>query len=389
MTPSESTNLVDRSEVGSRVEKNSPLKSQQSPFYRPELDALRFFAFCAVFIHHSLPHDQSDYLRYHMPPKLAALMSAIGAAGAFGVPLFFLLSAFLITSLLLREKDSTGNVHLRSFYLRRILRIWPLYFFAIALSAFWPIRSVRLPLNYVAAYLLLAGNWMTVILGPPGSFASILWSVSVEEQFYLSWPIAVKRCSRRILIGIAISLIVIANLTRIYLAQGELHYYTVWPNTFAQLDPIALGILCAIFFKSPITWRSSTRITLAILGILTLICCGHYSSRADATFAIFGYTPVALASLSVFLAVYGIQVRYRPLIYLGKISYGLYVYHMFALYLMGLSLGGKAGTMGRFAYYWFGALVLTVLLASASYRWLESPFLHLKERFAFVKSRPV
>ena len=80
---------------------------------------------------------------------------------------------------------------------------------------------------------------------------------------------------------------------------------------------------------------------------------------------------------------------FRPLIYLGKISYGLYVYHVLALRLIGLALGGKAGTPARFLFYWFGGLILTIVLASASYRWLESPFLRLKEKFAAVKSRPV
>src|SRR5260221_8487443 len=101
----------------------------QRRFYHPELDCLRFFAFFAVFIFHTLPHEADYYSARNIP--FAALIASVSRAGSFGVDLFFLLSAYLITELLLREKESFGHVHLKSFYLRRILRIWPLYFLAI------------------------------------------------------------------------------------------------------------------------------------------------------------------------------------------------------------------------------------------------------------------
>src|SRR5579859_3569851 len=90
-------------------------------YYRPELDALRFFAFLAVFAFHRMDYVPTD-------PVKDVWAYRIGSVGAFGVPVFFLLSAFLITELLVRERVSTGRVHIRSFYARRILRIWPLYF---------------------------------------------------------------------------------------------------------------------------------------------------------------------------------------------------------------------------------------------------------------------
>ncbi len=358
-------------------------------FYRPELDGLRFFAFLAVFVSHSLPHTVNDYNRIHLPRTAALLMSAIASAGAFGVQLFFLLSAFLITSLLLREKDARGEVHLKSFYIRRILRIWPLYFFALAIAALWPLRAERMPLNYLAAYLLLAGNWMTVFLGAPKTFMSILWSVSIEEQFYLSWPLVLRKSSRRTLITIAVGLIIVANVTRFVISMGPLTEHSVFPNTFAQLDSIALGILSAIFLKERLHRSVLTRLALGAIGLSALVVCGHFSSRADAAFARFGYPIVAFAALLLFAAVYGFRLTFKPLIYFGKISYGLYVYHVLAIHLMGHLLGDRAGTLFRFFVYWFGALILTMLFASTSYRYLEAPFLRLKERFAFVKSRPV
>src|ERR1700690_2343892 len=106
--------------------------SSPARFYRPELDALRFFAFLAVFVYHTSPSDPPYYSARHIP--CAYLVAAASHAGAFGVDLFFLLSAYLITELLLRERDECGQVHLDSFYVRRILRIWPLYFLGILIA---------------------------------------------------------------------------------------------------------------------------------------------------------------------------------------------------------------------------------------------------------------
>ena len=104
----------------------------QRRFYQPELDGLRFYAFLGVFICHTLPFEGALYRRFHLP--MPWLWGAIAKSGAAGVDLFFALSAFLITSILLREREETGRISLRRFYLRRILRIWPLYFVLIALG---------------------------------------------------------------------------------------------------------------------------------------------------------------------------------------------------------------------------------------------------------------
>ena len=361
----------------------------KASFYRPELDALRFFAFFAVYLTHSLSHEPGDYARYHLPRKAGALMAAIATSGRFGVQLFFLLSGYLITSLLLRERWISGHVSLRSFYTRRILRIWPLYFFALLAAVLWPWTG-RLPLPYFVGYLLLAGNWMTAFLGPPASWASVLWPVPILQQFYILWPPAIKFFSRAGRLYVAIALVVLANITRYYLAMGALGPYTVFPNTFAELDSIGAGILCAIALKGAVPrFSTGRRLLLAYIGLTLLLGCGYFGRVETPTFVVAGYPCAVAGCLALFLAVCGMSFTFRPLIYLGKISYGLYVYHMLALRLIGLALGGKAGTPARFLFYWFGGLILTIVLASASYRWLESPFLRLKERFAAVKSRPV
>jgi peptidoglycan/LPS O-acetylase OafA/YrhL len=155
-------------------------------FYHPELDCLRFFAFFAVFIFHTLPHETDYYSARNIP--FPALIASISRAGSFGVDLFFLLSAYLITELLLREKEAFGRVHLASFYFRRILRIWPLYFLAIFIGVLLTLVDAdqHFSAKYVIAFMLLSGNWLQSLVGAPGSVMDSLWSVSFEEQFLSS-----------------------------------------------------------------------------------------------------------------------------------------------------------------------------------------------------------
>lgn len=365
-------------------------RAKEASFYRPELDALRFFAFFAVYLAHSLSHEPGDYTRYHLPQLAGDLMAAIATSGRFGGQLFFLLSGYLITSLLLRERWVTGHVSLRAFYIRRMLRIWPLYFFVLLLAVLWPWTGARLPLPYFVGYLLLAGNWMTAFLGPPASWASVLWPLPILQQFYLLWPPVVKFLSRAVRLYVAIGLVVLANIVRYYLAVGPLRPYSVFPNTFAELDSIGVGILCALALKGSVPrFATGKRLLLAYIGLMLLLGCGYLGRAETFTFVIVGYPFAVAGCLALFLAVCGASFTFRPLIYLGKISYGLYAYHMLALLLVGLALGGKAETPTRALLYWVGGLILTIGLASASYRWLESPFLRRKEEFAAVKSRPM
>ena len=356
-------------------------------FYRPELDALRFFAFFGVFVYHALPTVIAIYVKHHVPYAAARFIVSIAAAGTFGVPLFFLLSAYLITTLLLREKAKTGDVHLRSFYIRRILRIWPLYFLMLAIATFWPIKADRLPLVFLPGYLLLAGNWVLMHAGAVTTFEAPLWSVSIEEQFYLFWPIFAKKLGKRALIGTALGFVVLANVVRIGLAlvhrdQG------MWNNTFAHLDSIAYGILCALLLPGTFKPPRSMRAGLLGVGLFMWAACGYFLD-AGAWFTIFGYPALSAGALAIFLSVLGVQVHGRALPYLGKISYGLYVYHMFALYLIGLIFYPGATSIPMFALFFLASFALTVLLGAVSYRWLETPLLRLKERFTYVHSRPI
>src|ERR1700688_3352464 len=187
------------------------------PFYRPELDVLRFFAFLGVYVVHIVDYPIEFLEQHHVPHTLAQATMAMATGGAYGVDVFFILSAYLITELLLREKETMGHLNVPAFYLRRVLRIWPLYFLALLIAAYVPFFNPHGEFGprYVTAFLLFMGNWSFVWFGWITSVAVPLWSVSVEEQFYLFWPPIVARLSRGQIIYAALGMILLANLTRV------------------------------------------------------------------------------------------------------------------------------------------------------------------------------
>jgi len=364
-------------------------RPSKASFYRPELDILRFFAFFGIFLSHSLPLDPAIYSRYQLPHWFGQSMEVIAAFGRFGITLFFVLSGYLITTLLLRERWTKGDVDLRAFYFRRALRIWPLYFLVLFLALILPWGG-RLPIPYFLGYVLLVGNWLTTIWGAPASWASILWTIAMVQQFYLFWPLVIKFFSRNARLYVAISMVLLAVVARLYLAVGALSSYTVYPDTIAELDSIGVGILCALALKGSVPELAiGKRLLLVYTGFVLLLGCAYLGRVESPLFVVIGYPGAVVGCLALFLAICGTSFTARPLVHLGKISYGLYVFHVLALRMMGSAMGSKAGTPFRFLVYWCGSLLLTLALASASYRWLETPFLRIKQRYTTVKSRPV
>src|SRR5215467_4661153 len=279
-------------------------------FYRPELDALRFFAFLGVFIFHAAPRTMDFYNAAGYPHWLSSLLISVFGAGAYGVDLFFALSAYLITSLLLRERSATGNLDLRGFYLRRILRIWPLYlsFVAFAAVVTYFLPGQNLPWRYIAGYTLLAGNWTYVFYGLPASFAIPLWTVSIEEQFYLAWPLALRKATVKALAALAVGLLLLANIVRVVLAISATPAQVMEYSTLTRLDAIALGILIGLY-RNRIPglgrWR---RIALLVSGVAAWITTYAFSAgtRAPAVStwqSALGHLLTALASAAILLAV--------------------------------------------------------------------------------------
>jgi peptidoglycan/LPS O-acetylase OafA/YrhL len=365
----------------------------QRRFYQPELDGLRFYAFLGVFICHTLPFDGAFYRRFHLP--IPWLWGAIAKSGAAGVDLFFALSAFLITSILLREREETGGISLRRFYLRRILRIWPLYFLLIAVGVVLAHTMAKqsLPWYYVAGYLLFVGNWVHAVFGRPESICSPLWTVSIEEQFYLIWPLLMKMLRRRGMIVAAIVTFLLATVCRLGFmlagSSGGFIYY----GSVSRCDSLALGILLALFADRLPRLTRRVRWLLLAGGLLGWVASSAWLNEQPGPVDIrmvLGRLIVSLAAGAILYAClhsHSNLVRGEWVVRLGKISYGLYMLHLTGILIM-LSLFRPVWGWQLLATKALG-FVMTVILALASYRWVESPFLHLKDKFATVLSRPV
>lgn len=356
----------------------------RSSFYRPELDGLRFFAFLAVFVSHAFSQSAEEYGRAGLPSAAAFVVARVVQSGGNGLLLFFVLSSYLITTLLLREREREGHISVGDFYARRALRIWPLYYvFVLGTFLLVPQGSVA-AMQHAAlpGYLLFLANWhflIPAVRTAPGA-AGPLWSVSVEEQFYLVWPFVVRRFNVK---RVAVGLVAFALLVRVAMVAWGAGKYALWYNSFGWGDAIGAGALLALAFRRRLpSFSPRTRIALFALGF------GMWVADASLYTKGLSYSIVAPANLAasvvIFCSALGARgfVASPALAYLGRISYGLYVYHQAALFVAEKLLPSSRWQAAL-------ALCLTVVVSVASYHIFESPFLKLKRRFTHVPSRPV
>jgi peptidoglycan/LPS O-acetylase OafA/YrhL len=274
-------------------------------FHRDELDVLRFGAFLSVFLFHA-----AFFTKVQFPFR-----AELAGMGAYGMCLFFLLSAYLITELLTREREKTGTVHIRAFFARRVLRIWPLYFgfiaFTYLLGSFYP--RFRIDPHRIAALTFLTGNWYVVTHGPDQSPAGPLWSISLEEQFYLIWPFLAKWRDGRGLGVVAVLLLPMAWLVlgSHHGVDGELNPH-IWSNSFVQFQFFALGALTSLVLRhtSP-HWSRSVRGAILLLGLGAWFIASwtsrlSYPRGLPARVLIFCYILMAIGCLCFLLALLGI-----------------------------------------------------------------------------------
>ena len=360
-------------------------------FYHPELDVLRFVAFLAVFMHHALPRDARLYVNSGLSPAATQWLLTAKEAGAFGLDLFFALSSYLITELLLREHAQRGTFSVSAFYVRRALRIWPLYFTFLALTVFvvpMLIPADRFGPMYIVSFALFFGNWVCATSGLPFSVASPLWSISVEEQFYIGWPLLLRSFGVNRLKQLAFAMLLLAVLTRIGLAVYGVEHPGVWCNTIARLDPIALGAILAFVLNGRAPQiGNALRVVLCVSAFASWLLIARYLNH-DGPTSVATYALSGLASMLLLVSVLRSEVRllrvppFSWLVYLGRISYGLYVFHLFALALIGqLAFVPVLGVPLNFELRLVLSFLLTVALATVSYKLLEQPFLRLKDRF--------
>jgi peptidoglycan/LPS O-acetylase OafA/YrhL len=352
-------------------------RAVQLPRYLPELDVLRGFAILAVMFHHV-----SKNL-----PELHLLKA--GTYGWAGVDLFFVLSGFLITGILLEAK---GKAHyFRNFYARRILRIWPLYYALLAFAfVLLPLAvpSLREKLFQDAypwqSYIFFLQNLLCakpIGFGPVG----VTWSLAIEEQYYLVWPFLVLTLSPRALKFAAIGAFSLSVSIRVLQALGLLHlmHYT---NTFSRLDGIALGSLLAVVLPYA-NERAVRRVAMLVLPSSIAVVVVTEWIFGEKTW--FLYSGLALAFASILCLSINSEPlrRMRFLAYTGKISYALYLMHVPVFDLFReprlrprLEWFHSPAANGLFLLV---CMVTAVYLAaSASWYFFESPILKLKRWFA-------
>jgi len=357
-------------------------------YYRPELDVVRFLAFLFIFLRHFVPLVVSQ--------DPGAICLAFIKACGFGVGLFFTLSAFLICELLLREREATGTVAVKKFYIRRIFRIWPLYYFALALGflLILPYGHAKdfVPMGWFAIFL---GAWYCTKYGVVAGVAGPLWSVSVEEQFYLLAPWVIKHIARRFLYGFCLAVILAANLCIFMFPGGS------WYNPIAQFEYFSAGMLLSLILNGRLP-RISFLPRLALLAG----CCscwffafygmdeqpGHWQAMEIIALGVLG-------SVLAIVAFLGMSPRMFPAwsTYLGRISYGLYVYHLYPAVLVVSFLNQSTlhaiktspASLLRAALVIGACLGGTIVIAALSYQFLETPFLRMKKRYTVIESQPI
>jgi peptidoglycan/LPS O-acetylase OafA/YrhL len=351
---------------------------------------------------------------------LAVLMYHLGLlpGGYLGVDVFFVLSGFLITSLLLREWDGRGRISFRDFYARRVLRLFPaLSCLLVASVVFAGLlyladgtgdRSyARATLGAIPWVVGFAGNWIRA-LGPSGAASALgalghTWSLAVEEQFYLVWPALfgalMRRCPRRSAVALSLAILAIADMIyRGELAHLGLGYDRIYYGADTHCDGLMLG--CSIAFwlasgRQPVASMAVRRLIkgaawtgAAVLFVLTAI-----GQQADAAVDI---SAAVLATVSIVVAIVVREVPLtldrllcsRPAVRIGQRSYGLYLwqYIMFAAAeaLVAPSTGFYQGGIAPrllFATAMTAALGATFVAAALSYRYVERPALAIKKRF--------
>ena len=349
----------------------------------PGLDLARGLAILMVLLDHGFAADQTPYQA--ASSRFLLGFEYVARLGHMGVHLFFILSGFLITGILLDSRTQPG--YFRNFYTRRVLRIAPAYLLMVAVLFLTHSITVR----YLAVCLLCLCN-MPGLLGSSSQY-SALWSLSVEEQFYFVWPLVIRKLSRRSFTLLCIALVLLTPVLRFVLLYGPPFLQDVRFKTWAVADFFAAGALLAIAARLP---HLRPRMHRAIAPLL-LLGAGlfllqhllpHPSTRtlinlAHATYLepwLFGFTGfVLLAFLRPGIATH---IACRPLIFLAKISYGLYLCHPFLFTLINahwpIAAAADRSIFPQLLLRFFAEAALSIAIATLSRYTFEEFFLRHK-----------
>jgi peptidoglycan/LPS O-acetylase OafA/YrhL len=350
------------------------------------LDGLRALSIVAVIWLHAW--WETPYY-----PRLEAL--PVLRQGFYGVQVFFVVSGFLITTLLLREMERYGTISLRDFYIRRALRIWPLYYAVLAIYVVnaliverGTVRAASF-LHYVPSFATFTYTWFISANWPGGMF-NLAWTLSAEEQFYFFWPIVLRFLrgiwSSVVLIGIiALKLAADHHLTDRVLPPG-------WLPTRIVLS-IAIAICLGVLLAQALHRKRGFRVLYLVLGwkwsapvmLVAMLAC---LAPARPPWLVAFVVTTALVGACVVREDNGLAwfLRLRPVAFIGTVSYGMYLLNSLCLHGVRAVLRpiGVEYPLVIFVI----TLGVTVAIAYLSHRYYESRFLALKERFSRLRSAP-
>jgi peptidoglycan/LPS O-acetylase OafA/YrhL len=352
------------------------------------LDGLRFVAFLLVFFFHAL-----QYSRWGNLPFIRF--------GFLGVPIFFVLSGFLIGGILLDLKDKTRpgfglGAKLKTFYIRRALRIFPVYYLFIGiLAVFFALsgRSDPVAKDSFFWHLAYLTNFRAFFAGQGSITQAHFWSLAVEEHFYLVAPLVVLVIRPRSLVRLLLGVILTVALARaaIYRAGSGRDFWVLSPM---QFDLLGLGIATAIIDRKGRFFGLDARL-LRFFGLVGAVFFVLYVRRfylgrpgIGIYYATFGPLALGMATAALVLTLWqrptSIASRtlgWRPLAYFGQISYGLYLFHPNCLGWTGVYFGKATLTNALWG------LAITLAVAMLSWHLFERPINNLKHRFTYADKR--
>ena len=375
-----------------------------SSVHIPALDGVRGLAILLVLVGHLIA----------LPPVglTAKLLGELARIGWIGVDLFFVLSGFLITGILVDSRDDRG--YFRSFYIRRALRIFPLYYvfllgiFALALHLAPHSRNAKALLSHewwywtytVNALIARNGSWA---VAPFNTFH--LWSLAVEEQFYLVWPLLVWVVPRRRLGAVCAGAMVVSFAARLFLHLHGAAPVALYALTITHLDPIAIGALVAIAVRAP-DGLARLRRWAPVVGaasagaLIAIIVTAHGVSPSDTVpMQLVGYPVVGLFCAALLITALAAPAGWvdrlvgrgwtlAPLRYIGRRSYAIYLLHFPLLYAAEnagftyphMAAVTRSPLLGQ-AVFFVGIVGISVAAAELSWRLLEGPILQLRSHF--------
>lgn len=370
--------------------------------YFEKLDVVRFFSAILVVIYHA---HQKWVANWHQLKIFTVNgdqqnLNAVGKAvhtgimnGSFGVEVFFLISGFLITYLLLKEKAASGGVNIFKFYIRRTLRIWPLYYFIILIS---PLLINLVGQTYSPNYManiFFYNNFDTMVnhywVFPLAHF----WSLCIEEHFYLVWPLIIAFVPLRHLNKVFVFLICLSVFYRAYLfLYTNEPWYPLFLSTFSRFDVLVIGaILGLAHSRNPIRLNFSVMTRLSVYAVFLFFYCIDnvvvWDSLFAACFKKYFYISVATFAVLNFL------FNEKPLMefldnkvirYFGKVSFGIYMYGLIVLEII-TEVIMKPNGINNLYFYWMCVFLFSIGVPIISYELFEKQVLKLKKRFEVVR----